>query len=106
MPKAVFVVQTNPASPEQEAEFNHWYDKIHVPEICSISGFVSAKRYKLSGPSAPGTPAYLAIYEIDADDPAAPLAEIKRRSAAGELSMSDTLQMDPTPIVALYDGLG
>ena len=43
-----------------EAEFNGWYDREHIPVRMRVPGFRSAQRYV-----APGTRHYLALYEMD-----------------------------------------
>jgi len=99
------VVQSSPVSPDREDEFNDWYDNIHVPEICSVPGFVSARRYKVPGTEAEGggVPAYLAIYEIEADDLDAPVAEWRARSAARLTTGTRALRLDPPPVVTIYE---
>jgi hypothetical protein len=47
-------------APEAEADFNEWYDKEHVPEIVSIPGVLSGRRYQ----TLEGGPKYLALYEM------------------------------------------
>ena len=107
MPKGIMVVQSDPADPSREDEYNDWYDNTHVPEICAVPGFVSARRYKVHRPAVGGdgspAPAYLAIYEIDADDLMAPAAELRARSAAGQTHGSDALRVDPPPVVTIYE---
>lgn len=53
-----------------DEEFNAWYDA-HVPEILSIPGFVSARRYRLEPVvhegAEPLSYRYLALYEVDKD---------------------------------------
>lgn len=53
-----------------DEEFNEWYDA-HLPEILSIPGFVSARRYRLEpvvrDGTEPTTYRYLALYEIEGD---------------------------------------
>ena len=44
-----------------------WYDSIHVPDVLSTPGFVSARRYKAKD-LRDGRGMYLAIYEILTDD--------------------------------------
>src|SRR5260221_6602198 len=46
---------------EHEVEFNRWYDEEHVPERLSVSGFISARRFK----AVEGSPRYLALYELE-----------------------------------------
>ncbi len=98
---ALFVVQTNPAS-GQEEEFNRWYAEDHFRDVLQVPGFVAARRYRKSAAQRVGTPdaaenswEYLAIYEIEGD-PAAAMAELdaalenwmKRSSALGEYRSS------------------
>ena len=72
MSENILVVLTNPV-PGKENEFNEWYSNIHIQEICQLSGFKSAQRFKLGdaqlGPD--GAQGYLAIYEIEGDPAAA-----------------------------------
>lgn len=107
MPKGIMVVQSEPADPSREDEYNAWYDNTHVPEICAVPGFVSARRYKVHHPAAgeEGSPAqaYLAIYEIEADDLMAPAAELHTRAAAGQTHGTDALRADPPPVVTIYE---
>ena len=49
------LVFTNPL-PGREAEFNKWYDEVHLPEVLQVKGFVAARRYVVSGDSPPEAP--------------------------------------------------
>jgi len=63
----VFVVQMDiPA--EHEAEFNRVYDTEHVPDILTVPGVRSCRRYKLESSTRQETPRYMAIYEVDSLD--------------------------------------
>ncbi|MBL6752305.1 MAG: hypothetical protein ISP90_17440 [Nevskia sp.] len=73
MAKYIFPVYTNPTSPQQEAEFNRWYDEHHLADVIDVPGFVAATRYRLATTQfannpAPLTHRYLALYEIETDD--------------------------------------
>jgi hypothetical protein len=57
----LYVVRSVFSSPEHEAAWNDWYDNVHLPELLSVPGFVSAVRFRQLG--AEGH--YLAMYEID-----------------------------------------
>lgn len=103
MARGVYVVRARPVSQERDGELNDWYDGTHVPELLSVPGFVSARRFRRVGDD--GEPEYLAVYEIEADDVGAPVREWRRRSAAGETTRSDALQLDPPPDTALYEEL-
>lgn len=76
MSNAILLVYTNcPA--EREAEFNRWYDEVHIPDLLrEVPGIEAARRYKLSGPApamqlrdgSSAVAQYLAVYEITTDD--------------------------------------
>jgi hypothetical protein len=57
----VYVVRSEFADDALEAEWNRWYDEVHVPELLSVPGFHSATRFQERG--APRR--YLALYEVD-----------------------------------------
>jgi hypothetical protein len=72
MARHVFLVFSN-ALPERDAEFNQWYDQIHVFEALTSPGFVSARRFRIADdqvmPSArEKLPRYVTIYELDTED--------------------------------------
>ncbi len=48
MAKYTFVVLSNPTTPAQEAEYNEWYNKIHIADVLNVPGFVAAQRFKLA----------------------------------------------------------
>lgn len=72
MPEALFVVPTLCADPAREDEFYDWYLYTHFHDLLETPGVVQAHRYRTLDPKpAEGDPTYLALYEFDADDPAA-----------------------------------
>ena len=97
MGKSILVVSTRCTDPDREAEFNRWYDEIHLPALLSSKHIVSAQRYKLAGQPSASEPeaTYLAIYEIDTDDvPAAMKALAESRATWSEEAKSiDTMQV-------------
>ena len=81
----------------QEAEYNDWYDHQHAPDVVSVPGFVSARRYVLAEdqlrPPTLIKPRYVVIYKIVTTDLTAVYAEVGRRIRSGETRMSRTLDM-------------
>jgi hypothetical protein len=57
----LYVVRAVFTDPDLEAEWNDWYDRVHVPELLGVPGFVSATRFRQLGLEGH----YLAIYEIE-----------------------------------------
>jgi hypothetical protein len=60
-----------------EAEWNHWYDTVHLPDALKCPGVISGRRYRSRGDvgtSGRGTrttsadPVYTTIYEITGPD--------------------------------------
>lgn len=106
MAKGIYLVATGPADPTREDEYNDWYDRVHIPELCATPGFVSARRFRAVGDLGVGGHPYLAIYELEADDLEAAVAELSRRSREGIIAKSDALGLDPLPIVVIYEERG
>jgi hypothetical protein len=102
MAKYTFVVLTNPVE-GKEAEFNRWYNGQHVPDVLNVPGFVSAQRFRLADTQFRGKAdtghRYLALYEIETDDLAGVLEELRARGGTAEIVPTDTLD---TKSVATY----
>lgn len=70
MGKGVMLVWSNPESADKEAEYNRWYNDIHIPEMTESGHCKRVTRYKVSAdtqmPGAAASPySYLAVYEFD-----------------------------------------
>lgn len=95
MAKYTFVVLTNP-TPGKEAEYNKWYNEQHIPDVLNVPGFVAAQRFRLADAQmtdkAP-VHRYLALYEIETDDLASALAELKARGGTADMVMSDAIDL-------------
>ncbi len=96
MSKYTFVVMSNPTTPAQEAEYNEWYNKIHIADVLNVPGFVAAQRFKLADAQfADGKPAhrYLALYEIETDDLRGSFAELQKRIGTADMFMTEAIDM-------------
>jgi hypothetical protein len=62
------------ARAEQDAAFNDWYNRDHLPERTGHPGFLNGRRYK----AISGSPRYLALY--DTESPAALSTKIYRNA--------------------------
>src|SRR5256885_212776 len=79
--RSIWIVKIRCTDPAREAEFNRWYDDVHVPDVLrSAPEVLAGQRYKRAGPPSPGelTAQYLVIYELDAKDPQAVLDKVFR----------------------------
>lgn len=86
MPQCRLIALTNPL-PGKEAEFHDWYQNTHLPELVAFDGVEGAQRYKLVA-KLMGADAnqWLAIYDIETDDPGALLAQMGQAAASGKLT--------------------
>jgi len=102
MAKYTFIVLTNPVE-GKESEYNDWYNRQHIPDVLNVPGFVSGQRFRLADAqmNRDGSRAhrYLAVYEIETDDLAATLKELRARGGTAEIVPSDAID---TKNVATY----
>lgn len=95
----LLLVFTNPVD-GREAEFNEWYDTVHVPEVLAVPGVVAARRYGLSEvdtpemegmPNPPPPPhRYLVVYRLERDADEV-MQEFLARLTSGEMALSDSM---------------
>ena len=96
MAQGMLIVQAEPVA-TAEADFNVWYDDVHLSEVLATPGFVRARRYRtLRSPAETrdresGWGRYIAVYEIEGRDPLEAHAALLARVRAGELTTSDTV---------------
>ena len=97
MAKGIMLVESVPSSPDREDEYNTWYDEIHIPQLLALDGIVAARRLRPVDGNGP----YVAIYELEGDDLQAILDNMIAN--AGQLHMSDALQLNPAPVPRLLE---
>ena len=90
MGRFVFVVMTNPVE-GRESEYNRWYDEIHLKDVCSFPGFTGARRFRLVEGDAQHR--YLALYELETDDPQRDLAALTASAGTDRMRMSEALDL-------------
>lgn len=102
MAKYVLVVPSSPHEGQDDV-YKSWYDNVHVHDVCSVPGVKSGRRFIAHAASPNAVPArYLAIYEIETDDPADVVNELGRRGYAGEMVISPALDTS-TAAMFIYE---
>jgi len=105
MPRYKMIVLSNPVE-GREAEYNDWYQNIHLAQVISIKGFQSAQRFRLTTSLVEGeVKPYLAIYEIETNDVESVIQDLRKLAEAGSLLVSDTLDIEHVH-AAVYEELG
>ena len=99
MARYVFAVLTNPVE-GRDAEFNKWYDEIHLPDVCAFPGFVGAKRYRLA--DGESSHRYLALYEMESNDPKRDIEGLTAAAGTDRMRMSDALDL-PSATTLLWE---
>jgi|GEM_PF-587260 hypothetical protein len=104
---SIFVTYNQPRTPDVADEYNRWYRDVHLPDVLSCPGFISAQRFAMSGINMLGRPwitdlTYVNIYQHSAtniDDYNAAFAVVRERIMSGDIVMTDTLTPDaPTAV--------
>ena len=94
MAKYMMIVFSNPVEGKED-EYEDWYSNVHVSEIVEkVPGFVSAQRFAMVPEhSNGGRPdhRYLAVYDVETDDPEKTFAKLSEMVTAGALVNSDAL---------------
>jgi hypothetical protein len=97
MSEQKFLVFSNPTA-GKDAEYNAWYDDVHLGDVKRVPGVTGAVRYELAPTGGPDAPApahrYLAVYDLDPKvDPAEVLGELMKRAGGPEMTMSEALDL-------------
>ncbi|HET9630204.1 MAG TPA: DUF4286 family protein [Novosphingobium sp.] len=88
-------------TPGKEAEYNRWYDEVHIPDVLKVPGFIGASRYKLSDVTGEGAKhSYCAIYDVESNEIGATLAELGAAASSGQMTMSDAIDLASTEMRA------
>jgi hypothetical protein len=61
--RALLIVRSN-VVPAREAEYNRWYNEVHLRDMLAVPGVLSARRYE----SLLDEPKYAAVYELESED--------------------------------------
>jgi hypothetical protein len=81
----------------REAEFNEWYDTVHLPDMLKIPGVVSGERFVNAFPAAHK---FVAVFDVETESLEALAAEINARAGSGEMVVSDAL--DTTSVLMSF----
>ncbi len=103
MPRYKFLVLTNPR-PGEEAEYNRWYDEVHLGDVVAVPGFVAAQRFRIEDAADFSGYRYLSIYDIDSDDPKATFEALTARAGTDAMQVSSAL--DPEASLSLWRAIG
>lgn len=101
MAKFIMAVYSN-AVPGRDADYMEWYKNVHMPEICSLPGVTGGHVFEAI-PASPVQPVatYLAVYDLEVDDPTSVLAAMGKMGAEGRMTMTDAMDASSAKITLL-----
>ena len=80
--KHIVVVLTEPTQ-GRDAEYNEYYETLHLDEVLATTDWSSAQRFKLSAEQGMACPLpYLAYYEVEADNAESVLENLNTHTPA------------------------
>jgi len=96
MPQFRMIVHSRPL-PGLEAEYNDWYQNVHLKDIVAIPGFVAAQRWRLAEAVSGQAPEpYMAVYEIEAESAQQAKQALLDAASAGRTPVAPVMDMDFT----------
>jgi hypothetical protein len=100
MAKTLLLVESKPESAELVEEYHKWHEQVHIPEMLSVDGFVSARRWQADD----GGP-FVTLYEIDTDIDIA-RANLTAALRGGRMSKPVAVQTQPPPVMRYLSLVG
>lgn len=88
------VVLSNPIE-GQDREYNDWYSNQHLQDVTAVPGFRCAQRFRLKhSVGFEHKWQYLAIYEVETNDPDATVSDLLGRQGTDAMVVSAALDLD------------
>jgi len=93
------VVYTTPVE-GREDDYNDWYDNQHLGDVIAAAGFDRAERLRLTDIGTPtaGQHRYLALYQVETDDPGSAWKGLMAASGTDAMPMSDAIDLAKSSI--------
>jgi hypothetical protein len=96
MPAYTLVVMSGPVE-GREDEYNDWYSNQHLGDVLNVKGFTAARRF-LAAKGHAASPPYMALYDIETDDPEALLAELTKHAGTPAMPISTAMDAANTSL--------
>jgi hypothetical protein len=88
------VVFTNPVE-GREDDYNEWYDNQHLGDVIAAAGFDRAERLRLTDIGTPSVAQhrYLALYQVETDEPESVFKGLIAAAGTDAMPMSDAIDL-------------
>jgi hypothetical protein len=81
MPSDIISIALADVMQDKVADFNRWYNEVHLPEVLACPGYIGATRYECIA----GEPQFLAVYDLERAD-ALETPEMRRVYGWGDMA--------------------
>lgn len=89
MPHCKLIALTTP-KPGREQDYHDWYNDVHLPELVNGLGLQGAQRFELvTKMQGADTNQYMAIYDVETDDPEGFMAKMGAFAQSGQMTPGD-----------------
>ncbi|HMO67181.1 MAG TPA: hypothetical protein PKD92_08910 [Novosphingobium sp.] len=90
--------------PGHEDEFNRWYSERHLADVCAQPAYVAAARFELHS-VVMGQPQnrWLAIYDMETDDPDKAVADLFALRGTPAMPIPDCFNFDTAQVFVYED---
>ena len=78
----------------REGEYDRWYETTHVGEVLALPGFLACERFQRLSPDSDQALEFVAIYEVETDDPPALLQSLF--AAVPTMQLTDAIDPNGT----------
>jgi len=98
MAEGLLLAWSSPVSQESVAEFEKWYEEVHIPEVrAAIPSISAVERYELVDPERGPSGRFLAVYRMDDADLAKAAAALAEGVASGRIRMTTAMDVTNDP---------
>jgi hypothetical protein len=81
MPRYLVIALNGPTGgKDDEAEYNRWFDEIHVPDLKKVDGALSTRRFKVETKHRIDQP-YVCVTEVEAENADAVMKELAKKAS-------------------------
>lgn len=107
MEKYVVMIKSN-AAPGRDADYEDWYNNIHLDEILRLPGFVSGRQFRVRNENGVEHSAFshVALFEIESEDVDATLGNLRSTFTSGAMTLTDALDVTKASERSIFQATG
>ena len=102
--RAVLISFASPASPDEESDFNNWYEQTHVDQVrAAIPEITQVTRYRqVLDDDGSGSNRYITVFQMDIADVGLAADALRSARESGALDQTATIDREVNPPVLVW----